>query len=91
MSKIEEHNLGEEHHSLIFPCDCHDDHYLHLEWDEEDSEWRYLYVTNQWRPVGLRDKIKSCYKILRNREYMVDLVILNDKSIDALKKFLVEK
>ena len=92
MTKIEEYNdYDGAHSSLIFPCDCHDHHFLHFEWDEEDTDWRYIYVSNQWRPVRWRDKIKSCYKILRNREYSIDEVVLNDKSIDALKKFLEGK
>ena len=90
MSEIVEHNL-DGHTQLIFPCDCHDDHYLHLSWDDDDSEWRYIYVSNQWRPVGIWAKLKDCIKILRNREYMTDEVVLNDKVIDALKEFLKDK
>ena len=90
MTKIEEEKF-EDHDELIFPCDAGDDHFLRIAWDDNDTDWRFLWITSEWRPERLRDRIKDAFKILRGKEYCYQEIVLNDVTVASLKKFLEDK
>jgi hypothetical protein len=78
------------HEQLIFPCDCHDCHYLRVAWDDEDSECRYLWIEHNERPRGW-ERVRSAVKALRGKSVLHGEIILTDESVASLVDFLTEK
>lgn len=86
MSKLEEES-SETHHELIFPCNCSNGDYLRITWDEEDSEWRWLWIEAEHAPTGW-DRIRSAWKALRGQPFRAGEIILTDATVDSLRQFL---
>jgi hypothetical protein len=79
------------HETLVLLCDASDGDYLQVEFDLEDSEWRYLEVTDLYRPRAWRDRAKMAWKALRGQEFYGGSVILNEQSIIELVEYLKDK
>lgn len=78
----------DDHDSLIFPCDCGDSHYLRVEWDDEDPEWRFLWFEGVVWPRGIRQRIKWAWKSLKGDIVYNDGVILNKDTLSDLKEYI---
>lgn len=79
------------HEVLVLLCDASDGDYLQVEFDLEDSEWRYLEVADVCRPRAWRDRVKMAWKAVRGQEFYGGSVILNQNAIDELVEYLSEK
>lgn len=78
----------ENHDSLIFPCDCGDSHYLRIEWDDEDPEWRFLWVEGCVFPHGIKNRLKWAFNSLRGKVVFNDGVILNKEVLAELQSYI---
>lgn len=87
MSRLVENPIP-GHTDLIFPCDCHDDHYLRLSWDDSDQAWRYLWITGVIAPRGVWPRVKAASRIIFGKEYCSTEVILGPETVLAIKDFL---
>jgi hypothetical protein len=86
MARLEEKFDG--HDSLIFPCDCGDCHYLRIEWDDEDPDWRFLWFEGAVWPQSFKQRIKWAFNALRGKVVFNDGVILNKEVLADLKEFV---
>jgi hypothetical protein len=85
-----EGRFGPGHEELIFPCDCSDQDYLRITWDDEDSDWRFLWIEHDHKPHGW-NRVKSAVAALRGRVLTHGEIILTDESVDGLYEFLKGK
>lgn len=76
------------HTDLIFPCDCHDDHFLRLTWDDDDKTYRYLWITGVIRPTGIWPRLKAATRILVGKEFCSTEVVLGPESVESLATYL---
>jgi hypothetical protein len=90
MTRLTELEKWPDHTELIFPCDCSDQDYLRITWDDTDEEWRYLWIEQNQRPRGW-NRVKTAVAALRGRVITHGEVILSDESIDGLYEFLKDK
>lgn len=89
MSKLEE-SSDATHEELIFPCNCHEDHYLRIAWDDEDPTWRLLWIEHHERPKGL-NRIKIAWKALRGKDILWNELILKPEVVHKLYEWFGSK
>jgi hypothetical protein len=87
MSRLYERENGSSHEEWIWPCDCHDTHYLRATWDE-DPAWRYLWIESVAWPQRWRDRFAEAWRCLRGRRCSHNEVVLGTNTIADLKQFV---
>ena len=88
MSRLTELEKWPGHTELILPCDGHDGDYLRLTWDEDDTDWRYLWIEESSLPTSLRKRIVSAWKTLLGQRVESKSVVLADEAVRELRDFL---
>lgn len=89
MSKLEE-SSDATHEELIFPCDCHDDHYLRIAWDDEDPTWRLLWIEHHQRATGL-NRIKTAWRALLGQDIPWNELLLKPEVVQTIHDWLGSK
>jgi hypothetical protein len=90
MSYLEEDQAGlEDHEELIFQCCAGDGDYLRITWDEEDPEWRLLWIEAYPSP-SIRDRIRSAIRTLKGTG-TDNGVLLDKQAVRKLQEFLKDK
>lgn len=80
-----------KHHSLIFECDGADGDYLRISWDEEDPDWRMLWVEVD-APNGFFAKVKYCASVFfgYKKHRLTPGVILGKEEVESIREFFKE-
>lgn len=79
---------GNGHRELIFPCDCNDDHFLRITWDDSDRTYRYLWITGSIRPQGVWPRLSAAARIIFGKEYCSTEIVLSPETVTSLHAFL---
>jgi hypothetical protein len=87
-----EERLGPKHAELIYPCDCGDGDYLRITWDDDDPEWRYLWIESSHLLRGsapIWKRIKGAVGLLLGRGYQPTEIVLTEAVAAEIAAFLV--
>jgi hypothetical protein len=76
------------HETYWFPCSCHDWHYLEVDWDDEDEQWRALNIADTYWPRSWRDRLQAAFKMLRNKPHYHTGVLLTNEHLEELRTVL---
>jgi hypothetical protein len=88
MSHLTELERWPGHDELIFPCDCSDGDYLRLTWDDDDPEWRFLWVETWSHSPGFWKRLRGAWRIVTGRRWQHSEVVLSSEVVAALSEFL---
>lgn len=89
MTKIKENNdkSMDEH---IFLCDCRDGDYLHLCWDIDEPEFRWLSIHHNGTSRTWKSRIKVIWSILRGEDHLWGDIVLDAATVKSLMGTLEE-
>lgn len=87
MTKIKENNdkSMDEH---IFLCDCRDGDYLHLWWDIDEPEFRWLSIHHNGTSRSWKSRIKVIWSILRGEDHLWGDIMLDGTTVKSLMETL---
>lgn len=88
MSHLTELEKWPDHTELIFPCDAHDGDYLRITWDDEDPQWRMLWIEESSLPQRFRSRLVKAIKLLLGQRVEGASVLLSDDAATSLRDFL---
>lgn len=86
MTQLQIRTEGHERH--IFPCDCGDFHYVEVDWDDVDPDWRWLQLTEGLFAYPWKARIKAAWLILSGKHHHHSGVILDEANTKALLEVL---
>ena len=72
----------DDHHDYIWRCDCGDSHFLQVSWDDKDSEWRFLDISDTYQARRWRDRIGMAFRMLRGKPYHAASVLLDERNVN---------
>ena len=85
---IESYDYGE--HCVRLECDCSNGERVELMWDEEDPDWRLLWVSLIPTRYGFFGRISAALKMLFSKEPTWGEVVLTQEAVGKLASFLSE-
>jgi hypothetical protein len=89
MTELKNWKQQEDH---IFACDCGDGHYLRIRWDNDDTDFRFLWLeADSYRYKKLKSRLKDAWKLIIGKPCTVAEVILDDSVCLELRDFLNTK
>lgn len=74
----------------LFPCDCHDAHYLAIYFDQEDTYPPFMWIEEKAQFVTARERIKGAWQRLTGRWDSSREIVLNVETILQLRNTLNE-
>jgi hypothetical protein len=73
---------------LIFPCDCANGDYLRITWEDDDPEYRYLWIESAYQRHKFRSRVAGAWRVLTGKPHSSTEVLLSEKTVVALHAFL---
>lgn len=81
----------DDQEEILLACDAIDGDYLRITWDNDDPDFRYLWLEINEYPLSFRRKIRAIWRIVRGKQHPWGEVILNDKAVQELAAFFNTK
>ncbi len=78
------------HHEYIWPCDCGDSHFIQITWDDQDSEWRFLEITETYHARTLWNRVKTALTVLRRKPHYHSGVVLDEANTKEILETLTQ-
>ena len=88
MAQLESRRSNIEHHIWECECGCC---YLRISWDNQNPEYRFLWIETFQRPDKIKARVKTMWRALRGREVGHHEVVLDEPKITSIYNFIKEK